>query len=66
MKPRHGWECINSGMDYWNGGILEYWTSSKSLKTSRILPHFVYLMIIALNTITTNLYHACFWEWPHM
>jgi len=19
------WECVNSGMDYWNGGILEWW-----------------------------------------
>ena len=20
------WECINSGLDYWNGGIVEWWT----------------------------------------
>ena len=19
------WECINSGLDYWNGGIMEWW-----------------------------------------
>ena len=22
------WECINTGMDYWNGGIVEWWTGS--------------------------------------
>ena len=21
-------ECVNSGMDYWNGGILEWWNGS--------------------------------------
>ena len=21
------WECINSGMDYWNGGILKWWNT---------------------------------------
>ena len=22
----YNWECINSGLDYWNSGILEWWT----------------------------------------
>ena len=42
-------------VEYWNGGVLEWWTSSKSLKTSRILPCFIYLMITALSNYCESL-----------
>jgi len=34
VDPLEGWfkgECVNSGMDYWNDGIVEWW-NGKFLK----------------------------------
>ena len=59
-------EWTTGMVDYWNGGLLEWWTNSKSLKTSRILPHFLFNDNDTKQLLHVNLYHACCWEWPDM
>ena len=46
-------ECINSGLDYWNGGIVEWWTG-------RFL--FLFLLLVMLYLLCRfgrSLLHIC-------
>jgi len=44
-------ECVNSGMDYWNGGILEYWNGSFKVYYEFLhlnIPQLAYFHIISI------------------
>ena len=52
-------ECINSGLDYWNGGILEWWIGGFLFFFS------LFVMLYLLYNLGRSLLHLCVAGFPN-
>ena len=46
-EEMHFGECINSGLDYWNGGMVEWWTGGFLFLFSFFLSCCIYFVVLA-------------------